>query len=218
MTTQKRDVDKPFLGQLHIEENVSYVLKDKDGNVKNLFQTNSLGTILLKLFRKLIKEPVVPNGSVKTGWLNKLAAYGLRIPGLTGSWVSELNLSNLVTNAGFAGVASRLGGSGAEAAFTYIAVGTGTTAAAVTDTTLVTETAVSGLSRVAGSLSRVTTTITNDTAQVTTTFTVTGTVAVTESGVLNAASVGTLLSRQVFSAINVVNGDSLTMTWKHKFS
>jgi hypothetical protein len=60
----------------------------------------------------------------------------------------------------------------------------------------------------------VTTTTTNDTAQLTNTFSVTGTVAVTESGVLNAASTGTLLCRQVFTAINVVSGDSLALTWK----
>jgi hypothetical protein len=60
----------------------------------------------------------------------------------------------------------------------------------------------------------VTTTITNDTAQLTKTFTVTGSVAVTESGVLNAASAGTLLCHQVFSAINVASGDSLAVTWK----
>jgi len=37
---------------------------------------------------------------------------------------------------------------------------------------------------------------------------------VTESGVLNDASTGTLLARQVFSAINVASGDSLQITWK----
>jgi hypothetical protein len=46
------------------------------------------------------------------------------------------------------------------------------------------------------------------------TFNFTGTFAVTESGVLNAGAAGDLLSRQVFSAINVVNGDSLQVTWK----
>ena len=59
-----------------------------------------------------------------------------------------------------------------------------------------------------------TTTVTNDTAQVTKTFTVTGTFAVTEAGLLNASSAGTLLCRQVFSAVNVLNGDSLQITWK----
>ena len=126
-------------------------------------------------------------------------------------------ISNLVTNAGFAGMASRCNGDGAEAVFTYIAVGTGATAANVTDTTLETETAASGLSRAAGTASRKTTDVTNDTASLTKTFTVTGTVAVTESGVLNASSAGTLLSHQVFTAVNVVDGDSLQITWDYDF-
>ena len=46
------------------------------------------------------------------------------------------------------------------------------------------------------------------------TFNFTLSFAVTESGVLNAASLGTLLARQTFSAINVANGDSLQVTWK----
>jgi hypothetical protein len=55
-----------------------------------------------------------------------------------------------------------------------------------------------------------------DTAQLLNTFNFTtgGTFAVTESGVLNAASTGTLLARQVFTAINVASGDSLQVTWK----
>lgn len=121
---------------------------------------------------------------------------------------------NLITTTGKAGLASRIGGSGAEAAFTYLAVGVGTTAAAVGNTTLETEITDSGLARVNATASRVTTSVTNDTAQLVTTFTVTGTKAVTEAGILNASSVGTLLCRQVFTAVNVVNGDSLQLTYK----
>ena len=174
--------------------NVEYSLRDKDGKFKPLFQENRLFKWLLK---KGLLSPKFP-----------------KIPYLLGNWQSNKVIANLVTSAGAAGVASRINGSGSEAAFTYIAVGTGTGAAAAGDTTLGTETAASGLSRVAATASRVTTDVTNDTAQLTTTFTVSGTVAVTESGVLNASSNGVLLARQVFSAINVVSGDSLTITWK----
>lgn len=174
--------------------NVGYVLRDKDGNVKPLFQTNAL-------FSWLIKKGIV-------------SPHAPKIPFLMGMWSNQLNIANLITNAGMAGIASRINGDGSEAAFTYIAVGTGTTAANAADTTLETETATSGLSRAAGTASRVTTDVTNDTAQLTKTFSVTGSVAVTESGVLNAASSGVLLCRQTFSAINVVNGDSLQVTWK----
>jgi len=202
--------------QYSLKENVEYVLKDKDGNVKKIFNENKIGSLILKNTRKFIKDPIDASGRVKKGLLNHIAAFGLQIPYITGSYSDNRIIANLVTNAGFAGVASRINGSGAEAAFTYIAVGTGATAAAAADTTLGTELAASGLSRAAGSASRVTTTQTNDTAQLVVTFTVSGTAAVTESGVLNAASVGVLLCRQVFSAINVVSGDSLQITWKIK--
>jgi len=113
----------------------------------------------------------------------------------------------------FAGVASRLNGAGSEAAFTYLAVGTGVVAAAAGDTTLGTETTTSGLARASATASRVTTTQTNDTARLDNTFSVTGSVAVTEAGALNAASAGVLLGRQVFSAVNVANGDTLQVTY-----
>lgn len=120
---------------------------------------------------------------------------------------------NLIVSAGKAGMASRLNGSGGEAAFTYLAVGTGTTSPAAGNTTLETEIVDSGLARVNATASRVTTSVTNDTARLTTTFSVSGTKAVTEAGILNAASSGTLLCRQTFSAVNVVSGDSLQLTY-----
>ena len=187
---------KTAIAQAHFTDNVEYTLRDKNGKIKKLFQDNKFFRWLMK---KRIISPLFP-----------------KIPFLLGNWQDLKTVSNLITNAGFAGAASRINGADSEAAFTYIAVGSGTTAANVADTTLETETAASGLSRAAGTASRVTTTQTNDTAQLTKTFTVTGSVAVTESGVLNASSVGVLLCRQVFSAINVVNGDSLTITWKIK--
>lgn len=185
-------------GQYKLRHNVEYVVRDQNGNAKPIFQDNAL-------LRFLVKHGIVsPYFYQKIGFLQ----------GLFGTWSSKRVVANLVVSAGKAGIASRINGSGGEAAFTYIAVGTGTTAASASDTTLQTETATSGLSRANSTASRVTTSVTNDTAQLVNTFTVTGTVAVTESGVLNAASTGTLLARQVFSAINVVNGDSLQITWK----
>lgn len=187
--------------QYDLIENVEYSIIGKDGKVKPIFQQNGLYTYAMK------KGILSPYAYMKAG--------GILSPFL-GRWSKKAVIANLITNAGFAGIASRINGSGAAAAFTYIAVGTGATAANVTDTTLQTETATSGLSRANATVSLVTTTVTNDTAQLVNTFSVTGTVAVTESGVLNAASSGTLLCRQVFSAINVVNGDSLQITWKIK--
>jgi len=187
---------KSTKGRFQLKQNVAIELRGADGELKPLFQPNKL---LLTLLKKGIISPL---------------SLFAKIPFLFGHWTQHLSISNLTTTTGKAGVASRINGNGAEAAFTYIAVGTGTTAAAIADTTLETETAASGLSRAAATASRVTTDTTNDTAKLLKSFSVTGTVAVTESGVLNAASVGTLLARQVFSAINVVNGDTLEITWQ----
>lgn len=211
-------IKKTKTAQTKLIENVRYELRDKNGKVKQIFTENQLGTKILQFFRKITPEPIDKNGQVKPGLLNYLSAYGLRIPLITGFWGNFSLKANLMTNAGFAGVASRINGAGSEAAFTYIAVGTGTTAAAAADTALQTEIVDSGLARASATASRVTTTQPNDTAQDVYTFSVTGTKAVTESGVLNAAAAGVLLCRQVFSAITVGNGDSLQITWKVKAS
>lgn len=195
-------LEKTKKAQYSLIENVEYSLVDKFGKAKKLFQQNALYTFAMK---KGILSPYA---------YQKLGVFS----SLLGQWSNKVVIANLITNAGFALVAGRINGSGSPAAATYIGVGTGTTAAAVTDTALVTELAVSGLSRAAASVSLVTTTVANDTAQMVVTYTVTGTAAVTESGVLNAASAGSLLCRQVFSAINVVSGDSLQVTWKIKAS
>lgn len=178
--------------KIGLKLNVSYRHLDKDGNVKPIWQENALHTKLIKLF----------------------GAGVPKIPGLLGHWATEKQYANLVTNAGKAAVAGLIIATGFTDAFDYIEVGTGTTAAALTDTTLETAITDSGLQRALATLSRVTTDVTNDTAQLTITFSVTGTKAVTESGVFSASSAGTMLARQVFSAINVVNTDSLQITWK----
>lgn len=179
--------------------NVEYVLRDAEGNVKPMFQENGLCRFLLK------------NSVLNPHWINsKIASF---LMPFLGRWSDKRMVSNLITNAGMAGVASRINGSGAEAAFTYIGVGTGTTAAAVGNTTLETEIVDSGLDRAAATAARTTVDVTNDAATLAKTFSVTGTKAVTESGVFNAVSGGVLLARQVFSAVNVVSGDSLAITW-----
>jgi hypothetical protein len=188
------------LSQVGAFENVAYELRDANGRLKPLFQEYRFTQIAMKL------------GLLSPHWINQW--YAPLISPFLGRWTLQKKVRNLVTTVGKALVAGRINASGAPAAATYIAVGTGATAANAADTTLQTEITDSGLARVNGTASLVTTTTTNDTAQVTTTFSVSGTKAVTESGVLNASSSGTLLCRQVFSAINVVSGDSLAVTWK----
>lgn len=124
--------------------------------------------------------------------------------------VKEQFEKNLVVNTGLAFIASRMKDATA-AVMSHMAIGSGTAAAAATDTALGTE-----LGRVAlTSTTIVTTTVTNDSIQYVATFNAgTGTGAVTEAGLFNAASAGTMLSRTVFPVINKGALDTLTITWK----
>jgi hypothetical protein len=116
-----------------------------------------------------------------------------------------------MTNAGWDAICAQIGTTGAQpAAFTYIATGTGAVAFNAADTTLGTEITDSGLARAVGTYNHTGGTKIWTLAK---SFSVTGTKAVTECGVLNAASTGTLLCRQTFTAKNVVNGDTLAVTW-----
>jgi len=96
--------------------------------------------------------------------------------------------------------------------------GIGTTAAAVTDTALTTESAptTSG-GRTVGTESRVTTSVTNDTYQVAGTVTAGSTLAITEAGLFDNVTAGNMLIHGVFGAINVVSGDSIAFTIGLKF-
>ena len=184
-------MQKVFKPKLGTRENITFELRDKDGNAKKLFQPYRWVAYLVK------------HGVVSTN---------IRKSIFTGYYTKQLRYANLVVNTGRAGVASRINGAGAEAVFTYIAIGTGTTAAAAAQTTLVTEITTGGGARVSGSVSRTTTTVTNDTARTQATFTFSASFAVTEVALLNAASAGTMLNRSVFTAVNVASGDTLQVT------
>ena len=121
---------------------------------------------------------------------------------------------NIVVNTGKACTASRINGDGTEALFNYVAIGTGVTAEGATQTALVTEISTGGGQRAIATLSRVTTTVTNDTARWVITYNFSSSFAVTESGIFNAASSGCMLARKLFSVVNVANGDSLQITWR----
>jgi len=113
-----------------------------------------------------------------------------------------------VPTAGKAAIAALI-----QAEADYLALGTGTTAVAAGDTTLVTEITDTGLERALATMSTQTTTVTNDTSRATKTWTSTGTKTVGESGLLTASSGGTLYVREVKSpTITVNSGDTYTNT------
>lgn len=125
-------------------------------------------------------------------------------------------LATVFTNAGTAIITNRVIQAGT--APKNIGWGIGTTAAAVTDTALVTESApTTAGGRTVGTESRTTITVTNDNYQVVGTVTAAGTLAITEAGLFDAVSAGNMLIRSVFSAVNVVAADSIAFTFGLKF-
>lgn len=128
------------------------------------------------------------------------------IIGADGAIKDSREIKNLVVTVGKNYIASRMKDATATA-MTHMELGTGTTAAAVGDTTL--QTAISG--------SRVTltsTTVTTSAIAYVASFPAgTGTGAVTEAGVFNAASAGTMLCRTVFSVVNKGAADAMSITW-----
>jgi hypothetical protein len=130
-----------------------------------------------------------------------------------GALVAERRGFNLIVSAGKAAIAGLANGLHADP-FAYLALGTGTTAPDAADTTLETEITTNGGARALATLSQVTTDVTDDTAQLVKTFAITGNLAVTEAGVFDALAVGTMLCRHTFTVINLVNGDSLEVTYQ----
>jgi len=134
-----------------------------------------------------------------------LAVRGLKMVGLGKGYADDL-----ITYAGIVYMAATIGMD-----FNYIGIGTGTTAAATTQTDLVTPSGA----RVVSTNTIITTTWTNDTSQHSSTFTIgVGGAAITESGLFTIVSAGTMLCRQVFSALNLAENDQLIVIWKIKVS
>lgn len=127
------------------------------------------------------------------------------------------NVTNTIVNAGKAQLAL-LAGDASATPFTYLELGTSATAVATSQTALQAAITDSGLARVAATVSRVTTTQTNDTLQLTYTWTATGSKTVEEVGVFNASSSGTMLGRALTSTKALVNTDIFTITYKVQFT
>ena len=135
-----------------------------------------------------------------------------------GKLKEKKSIKNVICDLGLKAITGLTGNIDSQTAFTYLGVGIGTTAANQTDTALESEIVDSGLARASVTPTSETTTETDDTLQLVKAWSVSGTKAVTECGILNAGAAGVLLGHQVFSAINVVSGDTLTVTYQVVFS
>ena len=121
---------------------------------------------------------------------------------INGETVKEVD--NLVVTDGKEYVASRMKDA-TTTAMSRMAIGTGSTAAAASDSALGSEAARVALTS--------TTVSGADVTYVATFGAGTGTGAITEAGIFNAASSGTMLCRTVFSVVNKGASDSMTITW-----
>ena len=113
-------------------------------------------------------------------------------------------VANLVVTAGKGYVASRMKDT-TQGAMSHMAIGTGSTAAAVGNTALGSEADRNALTSTAVSGASVTYIATFGAGE--------GTGAITEAGLLNASSAGTMLCRTVFAVVNKGSQDSMTITW-----
>ena len=121
---------------------------------------------------------------------------------LNGKIIQEVD--NLVVTAGKGYVASRMKDTTATA-MSHMAIGSGSTAAAASDT---------ALGNQLGRVALTSTTVSNAVVTYVASFPAgTGTGAVTEAAILNASSGGTMLCRTVFSVVNKGASDSMTVTW-----
>ena len=145
--------------------------------------------------------------------------FRLQIHGVDGKLRDDTGwIDNATMNAGLAVFSGLAGATGSQTAFTYLALGTSSTAVAASQTTLQAEITDTGLQRAAATVSRVTTTQTNDTLQLAKTFTATGSKTVEEVGYFNAASSGVMGGRALTGTKSLVNGETLTVTYQIKFA
>jgi hypothetical protein len=120
-----------------------------------------------------------------------------------GNVKQDFSVPNLVVTTGKTFIAARMVGT--PTAMSHMALGTGTTAAAVGNTALETELVRVALAT-ASSTGAVTTYVASFPAG-------TGTGAITEAGILNASSSGTMLCRTTFPVVNKGADDTMSITW-----
>lgn len=131
-------------------------------------------------------------------------------------WATDF--TNTITNASFAVLSGLAGNVDSQTAFTYLAVGTSSTAPAASQTALGGEITTGGLARASATVSRQTTTQTNDTLQLYKVWTSSASHTVEEVGIFNDASAGTMLGRALTGSKSISSGDTLGVTYKVKFS
>ena len=119
-------------------------------------------------------------------------------------------MATVLTNTGIAKIISALFGN-SHTAPVYVAWGSGSGTASATDTTLFTE---ESESRVSGTKTIETTTVTDDTYQVVGTMTAGGSKTITNAGLFDASTSGNLYIKGDFTGIALTSGDKIEFTFK----
>lgn len=159
-----------------------------------------------------MRRMVERTGIVDSAILEVIGADG-RVKQRVETMVSEKY--NSITYAGMAEVAGLILTDVGGTAFDYVGIGTSSIAEDPAQTDL-----QSPLKRKAGTGTRVTTSVTNDTAQLVATFSsadgLSGTSTICEVGMFNAATAGTMLFRKVVPGVTVNwdAGEQLAVTLK----
>lgn len=159
-------------------------LSDKDGNPLKMFSENAIWRFLKNTF-----------------------GLDLRVPFITGNWTTEPIKHNAIVPDSLANVAGLLCGAETDP-FKFLAIGIGTATPAGLGSEIVT----GGGEAAEATVSLVTTSVTNDTAQLVHEWTFTAPFAITEEGVFNAVAAGDPLAYQNFAAVNVVSGNKFEVT------
>lgn len=173
------------------DKNTEFVLRDRNGNIKPLWNENAVG----RFFRKV---------------------FGLNIRTLGfGFWATSLRTHNLITNVGHAAANGRMSNQGSYSPFVNICLGINTSTANALDQALGQEITTAGGARGAATATQVTTTITNDTTQLVKTFSFTGSFAVTEEGIVDSATAPTVTTTtqsriNTDTTVTVASGTGIT--------
>jgi len=174
------------------EVTTEFVLRDKNGKIKPLWNETFVGRFLRQHYAILT-----------------------RIPFVTGFYGPVLRTHNLITNVGHAAANGRMSNQGSYNPFVNLALGTGALAAGATDMALEIEATGNGSNRVAATASQVTTSVTNDTTQLVHTWNFTTSFAITEEGIFD----GTTAPTQTTTTQSRIAGDtSVTVTSGTGFS
>ena len=157
--------------------------------------TNEKGCLVEELHKSVGKE--VDEKSAISGSMHIDHIRG-------GHVISTIETPNYIVDAGLAEVAELISTSGSGSVFSAIAIGTNSGATAAIQTALLGE---SHREVFADAVS-------DNTATFTSTYSFGGDFTIQEAGILNHTTTGgDMLSRRVFSAVNVADGDSLVITW-----